>query len=115
MLEAKVEKTGHTAIQYNRTFKYDSLFSSSKFLNFNKILNNFSLRRDRFTKLQQDTNKKNVDLKTANDKSNLYKPSSQNLSSSLSRVDCGRYSLRTSRVPQPNSVRSYTYLKNSLK
>lgn len=73
------------------------------------------MRRDRFTKLQQDTNKKNVDSKTANDKSNLYKPSSQNLSSSLSRVDCGRYSLRTSRVPQPNSVCSYTYLKNSLK
>lgn len=61
------------------------------------------MRRDRFTKLQ-DSNKKTVDTKTANDKSNLYKPTSQNLSSSLSRVDCGRYSLRTSRVPQPNSV-----------
>ncbi|XP_027847541.2 uncharacterized protein LOC114127495 [Aphis gossypii] len=91
MLEAKVEKTGHTAIQYNRTF---------------------NLRRDRFTKLQQDTNKKIVDSKTANDKSNLYKPSSQNLSSSLSRVDCGRYSLRTSRVPQPNSSPLLSARKN---
>lgn len=72
--------------------------------NFNRVLNYFSLRRDRFAKPQQDSNKKNVDFKTANDKSNLYKPSNQNLSSSLSRVDCGRYSLRTSRVPQPNSV-----------
>jgi len=26
MLEAKVEKTSHTAIQYNRTFKYESYF-----------------------------------------------------------------------------------------
>lgn len=68
------------------------------------------MRRDRFAKPQQDTNKKNVDSKTANDKSNLYKPSSQNLSSSLSRVDCGRYSLRTSRVPQPNSVRGVIHL-----
>lgn len=64
----------------------------------------FSLRRDRFTKPLQNTNKKNVDIKTANDKSNLNKPASHNLSSSLSRVDCGRYSLRTPRVPQPNSV-----------
>ncbi|XP_015371448.1 PREDICTED: uncharacterized protein LOC107167073 [Diuraphis noxia] len=91
MLEAKVEKTGHTAIQYNRTF---------------------NLRRDRFAKPQQDTNKKNLDSKTTNDKSNLYKPSSQNLSSSLSRVDCGRYSLRTSRVPQPNSSPLLSARKN---
>lgn len=91
ILEAKVEKTGHTAIQYNRTF---------------------NLRRDRFAKPQQDTNKKNVDSKTANDKSNLYKSSSQNLSSSLSRVDCGRFSLRTSRVPQPNSSPLLSARKN---
>ncbi|KAL4103729.1 hypothetical protein QTP88_019073 [Uroleucon formosanum] len=91
LLEAKVEKNVHTTIQYNRTF---------------------NLRRDRFAKPQQDTNKKNVDFKTANDKSNLYKPSSQNLSSSLSRVDCGRYSLRTSRVPQPNSSPLLSARKN---
>lgn len=70
-----------------------------------KIFIYFSLRRDRFAKSSQDTNKKPVDTKTSNDKSNLYKPPSQNLSSSLSRVDCGRYSLRTTRAPQPNSVR----------
>lgn len=75
-----------------------------KKININVILNYFSLRRDRFTKPSQDTNKKNANPKTASDKSNLYKPPSQNLSSSLSRVDCGRYSLRTSRAPQPNSV-----------
>lgn len=74
-------------------------------MEFLKIFNFFSLRRDRFTKSLQETNKKNVEQKTANEKTNLYKPSSQNLSSSLSRVDCGRYSLRTSRAPQPNSVR----------
>lgn len=102
MMEAKVDKTGYTAIQYNRTFKYVALLL---FLNkFNTLYFYFSLRRDRFSKPLQDTNKKNVDTKTANDKSNLYKPSSQNLSSSLSRVDCGRYSLRTSKAPQPNSV-----------
>lgn len=76
----------------------------NKYVVFFKIFNFFSLRRDRFTKSLQETNKKNVDQKTVNEKTNLYKPSSQNLSSSLSRVDCGRYSLRTSRAPQPNSV-----------
>lgn len=60
----------------------------------------------------QDINKKNVNPKTVNEKSNLYKPSSQNLSSSLSRVDCGRYSLRTSRAPQPNSVSIIIYFLN---
>jgi len=84
----------------------DHCFSFSVYIDIltNYVLNHFSLRRDRFAKPQQDTNKKNLESKTTNDKSNLYKPSSQNLSSSLSRVDCGRYSLRTSRVPQPNSV-----------
>lgn len=73
-----------------------------------KVLTYFSLRRDRFAKSSQDT-KKTVDT---NDKSNLYKSPSQNLSSSLSRVDCGRYSLRTSRAPQPNSVRKSLYIFN---
>ncbi|VVC27305.1 Hypothetical protein CINCED_3A018440 [Cinara cedri] len=91
ILEAKVEKTAHTAIQYNRTF---------------------NLRRDRFAKPLQDTNKKPVDTKTSSDKSNLHRPSSQNLSSSLSRVDCGRYSLRTSRAPQPNSSPLLSARKN---
>lgn len=78
---------------------------------FNKVLGLFSLRRDRFSKPLQEMSKKPVDTKTVSDKSNLNKPSSQNLSSSLSRVDCGRYSLRTSRVPQPNSVCKTTFLE----
>lgn len=80
-----------------------------------ETLNYFSLRRDRFSKPLQDTTKKNVEPKTANDKSNLYKPSTQNLSSSLSRVDCGRYSLRTSRAPQPNSVTKIIFFRQYIK
>jgi len=91
MMEAKVDKTAFTAIQYNRTF---------------------NLRRDRFSKPLQDANKKNVNTKTADNKPNIYKPSNQNLSSSLSRVDCGRFSLRTSRAPQPNSSPLLSTRKN---
>ncbi|XP_025421819.1 uncharacterized protein DDB_G0284459 [Sipha flava] len=91
ILEAKVDKTSHASIQYNRTF---------------------NLRRDRFSKPLQDTTKKKVEPKTANDKPNLYKQSTPNLSSSLSRVDCGRYSLRTSRAPQPNSSPLLSARKN---
>ncbi|XP_050425987.1 dentin sialophosphoprotein [Adelges cooleyi] len=91
MMEAKVDKAGgHTSIQYNRTF---------------------NLRRDRFSKASDDFTKKN-DIKAVNGKSGLTKPSTQTLSSSMSRVDCGRYSLRTSRVPQPNSSPLLSARKN---
>lgn len=110
IMESKVDKSAFTAIQYNRTFKYVTSFFKIDKRHLIKCFS-FSLRRDRFSKPLQDANKKNLNTKTANDKSNVYKPSNQNLSSSLSRVDCGRFSLRTPRAPQPNSVCKICVLK----
>ncbi|XP_050528835.1 myb-like protein D [Daktulosphaira vitifoliae] len=90
MMEAKVDKANnYKSIQSNRTF---------------------NLRRDRFSKPSEDSKKKQ-DLKTGNDKSCLSK-TSQNLSSSMSRVDCGRFSLRTTKAVQPNSSPLLSTRKN---